>query len=97
MGEQQIADAKKHGIKQLITMEHCWASFMGRRVFSVCKAALKRPMQLLSIFEKAGKDAEAREQFLEWKVPITKFPVVQYYVEGTPKKIWVKVAQIKLL
>lgn len=68
---------------------------MGRRVFSVCKTALKRPMQLLSIFEKAGKDAEEREQFLEWKVPITKFSVVQYYVEGTPKKVWVNTSSVK--
>ena len=90
LGQQQIDDARKHGIESLMTMEHRWGSYMGRMVFEDCKESLKRPMQLLSLFEQAGKDAEARGEFLKWHVPITNFPVVQTYVEGVVKKIWVQ-------
>jgi len=70
-------------------MEHKWGSFMGRAVYEDCKVSLRRPMQLLSIFEKAGKDAEQAGRFLSWVLPITNFPVIQNYVEGTVKKIHV--------
>lgn len=63
---------------------------MGRQVLNVCKEALKRPMQLLSVFEDAGKKAEAEDRFLSWTVPVTNFPVVQNYTEGTVKKIYVQ-------
>jgi len=90
LGQQIIDDAKKHGIEQLLYMEHSWGAFLGREVFKNCQEALKRPMQLLDIFEKAGKLAEAEERFLKWTVPITNFPVVQHYTEGRVKKIWVQ-------
>lgn len=90
LGQQQIDDAKKHGIESLLTMEHSWASFLGRAVYEDCKRSLKRPMRLLSIFEKAGSDAEARKEFLKWNVPVTNFPVVQHYTEGKVKKVWVQ-------
>jgi DNA-directed RNA polymerase len=47
-------------------------------------------MRLLSIFEQAGKIAEQEGRFLSWNVPITNFPVVQHYVEGTIKKTWIQ-------
>jgi DNA-directed RNA polymerase len=47
-------------------------------------------MQLLSVFESAGKVAEKDGRFLSWNVPVTNFPVVQNYVEGSVKKIWVQ-------
>lgn len=87
--QQQIDDARKHGIDALNTMEHAWGSFMGRAIYDDCKTSLERPMRLLSIFEAAGKAAEAKGAFLAWKVPITNFPVVQNYTEGTVKKSWV--------
>jgi len=90
LGQQQIDDAKKHGIDLLLYMEHKWGSFLGREVFANCKYSLKRPMQLLSVFEQAGKKAEEEKRFLSWHVPVTNFPVVQNYVEGTTKKFWVQ-------
>jgi len=90
LGQQQIDDAKKHGIPSLFSMEHKWGSYMGRAVYEDCRVSLKRPMQLLSVFEAAGKAAEARDEFLSWTVPVTNFPVVQSYTEGTVKKIWVQ-------
>lgn len=90
LGQQQIDDARKHGIEQLMAMEHRWGSYLGRVVFDDCKVSLKRPMQLLSIFEAAGKKAESEGRFLSWNVPITNFPVVQHYTEGVVKKIWVQ-------
>lgn len=86
LGQQQIDDARKHGIDSLLFMEHRWGSFMGRTIFDDCKVSLERPMKLLSIFEKAGKAAEERGEFLKWTLPITNFPVVQHYTEGTVKK-----------
>jgi DNA-directed RNA polymerase len=47
-------------------------------------------MRLLTVFEKAGKAAEARGEFLSWTVPVTNFPVVQNYTEGVVKKLWVQ-------
>jgi DNA-directed RNA polymerase len=90
LGQQQIDDARKHGIELLNHMEHKWGAFLGREIYEGCKLSIKRPMQLLSVFEKAGKDAEARGEFLSWRVPITDFPVVQNYTEGTVHKIWVQ-------
>lgn len=71
-------------------MEHKWGAYMGRAVYDDCRISLKRPMQLLSVFENAGKVAENAGEFLSWTVPITNFPVVQNYTEGTIKKIWVQ-------
>lgn len=70
-------------------MEHKWGSYMGREVYDDCRVSLKRPMRLLSVFENAGKVAEAKGEFLSWTVPCTGFPVVQNYTEGTIKKTWV--------
>jgi DNA-directed RNA polymerase len=90
LGQQQIDDARKHGIDALMTMEHKWGAYMGREVFEDCKISLARPMRLLSVFEEAGAMAEAEGRFLSWTAPITNFPVVQHYTEGATKKIWVQ-------
>ena len=90
LGQQHIDDAKKHGIDLLMHMEHKWGAYLGRIIFEDCRVSLARPMQLLSVFEAAGKRAENEGEYLSWTVPITNFPVVQYYVEGKVKKIWVQ-------
>lgn len=90
LGQQQIDDARKHDIPLLLFMEHKWGAYMGRAIFDDCKVSLKRPMQLLSIFEAAGREAESHGQYLRWIVPITGFPVVQHYVEGKMKKLWIQ-------
>jgi DNA-directed RNA polymerase len=90
LGQQQIDDAKKHGIDILLYLEHRWGSFLGREIFADCKESLKRPMRLLGVFEEAGRKAEARGEFLSWTVPLTNFPVVQNYTEGVVKKIYVQ-------
>ena len=90
LGQQQIDDARKHGIDVLLHMEHKWGAYLGREIFEDCRVSLKRPMQLLSVFEAAGRKAEADGKFLEWNVPVTNFPVVQHYTEGLVKKTWVQ-------
>ncbi len=90
LGQQQIDDAKKHGIDILLYLEHKWGAFLGREIYEDCKVSLARPMRLLNVFEKAGREAEARGEFLSWKAPITGFPVVQNYTEGVVKKTWVQ-------
>jgi DNA-directed RNA polymerase len=90
LGQQQIDDAKKHGIDLLMHLEHRWGAFLGREVFEDCKTSLERPMQLLSIFENAGKKAESEGRFLSWTVPITNFPVVQNYTEGKIKQLYIQ-------
>lgn len=90
LGEQQISDARKHNIELLLYMEHKWGAYLGREIFEDCRASLKRPMQLLSVFENAGKQAEKEGKFLKWTVPVTKFPVIQNYTEGKVKKVWVQ-------
>ena len=104
MSQQQNEDARKHGISQLIGLEQKWGAYMGRTVHSDCKISLKRPMQLLHVFEKAGtakeaigmkdheegKSAQENNGYLSWKVPVTKFPVKQFYVRGATKKVYVQ-------
>lgn len=90
LGQQQINDSKKHGIDKLLHMEHKWGSYMGRLVYNGCRISLRRPMQLLEVFEQAGKSADAAGEFLQWTVPHTLFPVVQYYTEGKVIKTWVQ-------
>jgi DNA-directed RNA polymerase len=90
LGQQQIDDAKKHGIDILLYLEHKWGAFLGREIFEDCKASLARPMQLLTVFEAAGRKAEAAGKFLSWTVPVTHFPVVQNYTEGVVRKLYVQ-------
>jgi DNA-directed RNA polymerase len=90
MGEQQIDDAKKHGIQLLMAMEHRWGGWMGSVIFETCQGHMNKPMKLLKIFEAAGARAEAEERYLEWTTPLTNFPVCQFYVEGQVKKVWVQ-------
>ena len=104
MGSQQCEDARKHGIAHLLGMEQKWGAYMGRTVFNDCKISLKKPMRLLYVFEQAGKDAEVRgvkdvaegipvdknSGYLNWTVPVTNFPVKQYYVKGAVKRVYVQ-------
>ena len=90
LGQQQCDDARKHGIEALNTMEKAWGAYMGRLVFENCQLALKRPMQLLSVFENAGKRVDQKLGFLSWDVPKTGFKVVQHYTEGQVKKVYVQ-------
>jgi len=90
LGQQQIDDARKHNIDLLLHMEHRWGAYLGREVFNDCRKSLKRPMQLLEVFENAGRLAETEGRFLSWVVPETHFPVVQNYVEGIVKKLWIQ-------
>jgi len=89
MGRQQIDDAQKHGIELLRYMEHMWASYLGRLVFSVCTRIIDKPMQLLGLFSAAGSRIEDEHDFLRWNTPITNFPVIQHYTRGYAKKIYV--------
>ena len=89
LGEQVITDSRKHGIDLLNYMEHIWGAYAGRELFKICEDCLQRPMRLLSTFEEAGRKKEAKGEFLKWTVPVTNFPVEQYYVEGVVKKTWV--------
>jgi len=90
LGQQVIDDSRKHGIDLLLYGEHKWSSYMGKLIFDDCRESLKRPMRLLSIFESVGKKAEADGKFLKWSLPLTNFPVVQHYVEGKVRKIYVQ-------
>jgi DNA-directed RNA polymerase len=90
MSQQCIDDSRKHGIPLLMNNEHIWSSYMGRLIYNDCKKSIKRPMQLLSVFEEAGRLAEGRDEFLKWYAPVTNFPVVQHYMEGTVKKVWLQ-------
>jgi len=84
------ADARKHGIELLNYNEQVFSSFLGRLIYEDCKVSMEKPMKLLAMFEKAGEMAELNEEFLQWTVPLTNFPVVQHYTEGTVKKVWVQ-------
>ena len=90
LGTQIVEDSKKHGIEKLYYMEHAWAIHLGQMIYDVLKTSMKRPMQLLHLFESAGDKADKNEEFLSWSVPVTNFPVVQHYTEGTTKQIWVQ-------
>jgi hypothetical protein len=90
LGEQVIKDSKKHGIELLLYLEHSWGAYMGRHIYNDCYKCIKRPMQLLKIFSDAGNIADKESRFLSWNVPITNFPVTQYYVQGTIKKVWIQ-------
>ncbi len=90
LGQQIIDDARKHNIDLLMFMEHKWGAYLGRETFNDCRVSLERPMELLKVFEEAGKKAEQKDKFLSWNVPITNFPVVQNYTEGIVKKLWIQ-------
>jgi DNA-directed RNA polymerase len=67
-----------------------WGAILGRLVFGQCTERLRRPMQLLKLFEEAGAIAEEKGEYLSWTVPITGFPVVQEYTTGTVHKVWIQ-------
>jgi DNA-directed RNA polymerase len=89
-GQQILDDSRKHNIPQLLFVEHIWGVMMGQLLHNDCKVSLKRPAQLLSRFEAAGKTAEQAGKFLSWNVPKTNFPVVQHYTEGTTHGIYIQ-------
>lgn len=90
LGQQVIDDARKHGIEQLNSMEHAWGAYMGKAIYNDCEVSLARPMRLLSVFEEAGNKAGKENRFLSWTAPITNFPVVQHYVEGISKRVYIQ-------
>lgn len=90
LGQQVIDDARKHNIDLLMFMEHKWGAYLGRETFNDCRISLEKPMQLLKVFEDAGKQAEKDGRFLSWTVPMTGFPVVQNYTEGDIRKIYIQ-------
>jgi DNA-directed RNA polymerase len=90
MGTQVYDDARKHGLDLLIYLELSWAVFLGRLIYEDCKTSIAKPMRLLSVFTEAGIAAEAKGEFLSWHTPIVNFPVVQHYIEGEVKQIWVQ-------
>lgn len=90
MGSQVIEDSRRHGIEYLKYMDHKWGAFLGRTIYKKCERFLEKPMQLLALFEKAGKAAEEKHVFLSWIVPVTNFPCVQEYTSGKVKKVWVQ-------
>ena len=87
--EQIIDDARKHGIDLLMDMEKGWAHYMGNVLFDTCLEYINKPMQLLELFSTAGIETERRDEFMRWRTPVTDFPCSQFYVKGTPKKIYV--------
>jgi DNA-directed RNA polymerase len=90
LGEQVIVDSRKHGIDLLLIMEHSWGAYLGRALFDICERCLVRPMRLLETFSAAGQKAEDEGRFLSWVTPVTGFRVIQHYVEGEVKKVWVQ-------
>jgi DNA-directed RNA polymerase len=58
LGQQQIDDARKHGVELLAYMENRWGSYMGQMIYSSCRESMLKPMQLLKAFEDAGKKQE---------------------------------------
>jgi DNA-directed RNA polymerase len=59
LGQQQIDDARKHGVELLAFMENRWGSYMGQMIYASCRQSMEKPMQLLKAFEDAGKRKEA--------------------------------------
>lgn len=90
MVDQVKEDSKKHGIKHLHHLDTRWASFMGRSIYKACETYIEKPMLLLEEFRGAGRLAEKHGEYLRWKVPVTNFPVMQEYTEGTVKKVYVQ-------
>jgi len=90
LGTQVIEDAKKHGIEILKSMERKWGVYMGRLIYEGCGESLKRPMQLLRVFEAAGAAAGKKKERLNWVIKATNFPVYQHYFTGKVKKVRVQ-------
>lgn len=90
MGDQVAIDSKKHGIESLYKLPKGQAAFMGNLLYRICLENMPRAMMLMRAFEGAGIRAEENEEMLSWVTPITKFPVIQHYVEGVTKTVDVK-------
>jgi DNA-directed RNA polymerase len=90
MGDQVHTDSKKHGIEKLHGISRSQAAFMGNLLYNTCMQNMPRAMKLMKAFEAAGLKAEEENRMLSWSVPITRFPVVQHYVEGEVKAVDVK-------
>lgn len=90
LGEQIIQDSKRYGIPYLYNIEYKFASYLGRLVYTTCTKHLARSIDLLNHFEDCGKEAEMRNDYLSWVVPLTGFPVTQHYIEGKVKKTWIQ-------
>ena len=74
----------------LAGMEKLWAFMLGKLIWKVTRTQLKGPGQLLSAFEQLADRFSAEEEPLDWRSPVTNFPVVQNYRKSTKERTWLQ-------
>jgi len=67
--------------------EKMWVTPMGDLVYDTCYRELKGPAEMLTLFRALAEDANNRDEFLSWHVPVTNFPVVQAYEAPTKTQV----------
>ena len=89
MGQQVIEDTRNIS-PYLRDKEHLWGALLGSLVYKTCYEELKGPAMLLRLFQTLASRANKKKQYLQWKSPITDFPVVQGYRKPTTKRTELK-------
>lgn len=82
MGQQIIEDTKDMS-EYLRDKEHLWGAMLGDLVFRTCYEKLPGPAKMLTLFQTIAERCNEKEMFLQWKTPVTNFPVIQGYRKPT--------------
>lgn len=78
MGQQVIEDTRDMS-EYLRDKEHLWGAMMGNLIYETCYEKLKGPAEMLTMFRKLAEISNSNNEYLQWTVPVTNFPVVQAY------------------
>lgn len=82
MGQQIIEDTKDMS-DYLRDKEHLWGAMLGDLVFRTCYEKLPGPAKMLKLFQTIAERCNDRNVFLQWRTPVTNFPVIQGYRKPT--------------
>ena len=74
-----LSDYLKH-------QERLWSALLGRLLYDTCYTALPGPAQVLTLAKELAARAAEKNEYLEWTVPSTNFPVIQTYKKPIQKR-----------
>jgi len=86
----QVFDDTKTLNENLKFKDKSWSNPFGDLLRNTMMRKLKGPATMLALFQTLAERANAKNEFLSWKVPITNFPAVQEYLKTKEVRVRVR-------
>lgn len=89
MGEQVLEDTR--GLSDYLRdKDYLWGVMMGEMVYNTCFQELEGPGRLLKMFETLAGRSNDKDETMQWRSPITGFPVVHEYKKAKSTRLKLK-------